>query len=113
MFYPAPACHELTSIVDPMTDIEVKEGVEVGEGSNEDSDDFEDSDDDTVTVETANPPHQSTRANCGVPPARCHDEACSVARSLSSPMRSTTTARSFTCPNHLDALSDDDDDEEE
>jgi hypothetical protein len=38
MFYPVPACRELTSIVNPMTNIEVKEGVEVEEGVNEDSD---------------------------------------------------------------------------
>jgi hypothetical protein len=38
MFYPAPARRELTSIVDPMTNNEVEEGVEVEEGFNEDSD---------------------------------------------------------------------------
>jgi hypothetical protein len=93
MFYPAPARCELTSIVDLMTDIEVKERVEVEEGVNEDSDsDYsEDSDDDTATVQAANPPRQSTCANRGVPPDRYRDEAWSVARSI--------TTRSFTSPN--------------
>jgi hypothetical protein len=79
MFYPAPASRELTSIVNPMTDVEVEKGVEVEEGVNEDSDsdDSEDSYHDTVTVQTANPPRQSTLANCGVPPACYHDEAWS------------------------------------
>jgi hypothetical protein len=56
MFYLAPARRELTSIVNPMTNIEDKEGVEVEEGVNEDSDsdDSEDSDDDTVTFQAAN-----------------------------------------------------------
>jgi hypothetical protein len=94
MFYPALAHRELISIVDPMTNIEAKEGVEVEEGviEDSDSDDAEDSDDDTVSVQTANPPHQSTRANCGVPPARYCDEAWSVAHNPSSPMQATTMA---------------------
>jgi hypothetical protein len=69
MFYPAPVGCELTSIIDLMTDIEVKEGVEVEEVANEVDDDSEDSDDDTATIQTANPSRQSTRTNCGVPPA--------------------------------------------
>jgi hypothetical protein len=83
MFYLAPAHHELTSIVDPMSNIEVEEGVEVEEGANEDSDNSEDSDDDTVTVLTANCPHQSVHVNHGLPPAHYCDEAWSVARNLS------------------------------
>jgi hypothetical protein len=71
MFYPAPVHCELTSILDPMTNIEVEEGVEAEEGANEVDDDSEDSDDDTATIQTANPPRQSTRTNRGVPPARC------------------------------------------
>jgi hypothetical protein len=114
MFYTTPARRELTSIVNPMTDIEVEEGIEVVEGAKEDSDDSEDSedDDDTVTIQTANPPHQSTRANRGVPPACCRDEAWSVARNQSSPTQATTTARSFTSPNRFNALSEDDDEED-
>jgi hypothetical protein len=112
MFYPAPVRCELTSIINPMTDIEVEEGVEVEEGANEADNDSEDSDDDTATVQTANPPRQSTRTNRGVPPARYRDETWSVARTPSSPNCATTATRSFTIPNRYDALSDNDKEED-
>jgi hypothetical protein len=112
MFYPAPVRREMTSIIDPMTDIEVEEGVEVEEGTNEADDDSEDSDDDTATVQTASPPCQSTRTNRGVPPAR-YRETWSVARTPSSPTREKTLTTSFTSPNRYNALSDDDDEEDE
>jgi Reverse transcriptase (RNA-dependent DNA polymerase)/Zinc knuckle len=113
MFYPAPARCELTSIVDPMTNIEVEEGVEVEEGANEANEADDDSEDDTVTIQTANPPRQSTRTNRGVPPTRYRDESWSVARTPSSPKRSTTAIRSFSSPNRFDALSDDDEEDTE
>jgi hypothetical protein len=72
-----------------------------------------DFDDDTVTIQAVNPPRQSTRANRGVPSAHYRDEAWSVARSPYSPMRATTTTRSFKSTNRFDALSDDDNDDEE